>query len=173
MNRKIFLLAVLIISVIQLTCNINGFAQQLYFSPSDTIQIDQNKYTIRFHTGTTVSIMGGEWTKEQQNILLNSDTTYMSYSQFSPSIGFYFGGTFDYSVNQNFSIGVGLSVLQRRFQQHSQYNYYHPVSLYDEELTNKISYQTTYLNVPLQAKLSSLKRIKPYIGIGTGLLLSS
>lgn len=173
MKLIICLSAILGLLIIQLTCSKTCFAQELDPLRIESVDMDQSKYTIRFHMGTTGSLMAGEWAKEQQNILLNSDTTYLSYGQFKPSFGYYFGGSIDYSVNQNIGIGLGLTVLQRRFQQYSQYNYYHPMALYDEELTNEITYQTTYLNVPLRVKLTSLNRVRPFIGIGAGLLLSS
>ena len=165
--------SILCLLIIQLTCSKTGFAQELDHLLIESVDTDLSKYTVRFHMGTTGSLMAGEWAKEQQIILVNSDTTYLSYGQFKPSFGYYFGGNIDYSVNQNIGIGLGLTVLQRRFKQNSQYNYYHPMALYDEEMTNEITYQTTYLNVPLRIRLTSLKRVRPFVGIAAGLLLSS
>lgn len=173
MSRNLYLIGTTMLLVFLIIDSSSALAQQLDVLPTKTIHEDQSKYTIRFHTGATGSLMAGEWAKEQKSIILNSDSTYLSYGQFNPAFSIYFGGTVDYSLNQDINIVAGLTVLQRRFKQNSQYNYYHPTAQFDEELSNKITYHATYLKIPLRVKLNSLNRIKPFIGIGTNFLLSS
>ncbi|MEM9856528.1 MAG: porin family protein [Bacteroidota bacterium] len=172
MNYNLPLLVALSLMAL-LTINTYGLTQQLDTSSAETIQDTQSKYTIRIQIGATGSLMGGQWVKDQKSIVLNYDSTYLTYGQYKPAFGFYFGGILDYSINEKFSVSSGLLFTQRKFKENSQYNYYHPTAQFDENLSNKITYQTTHLNIPLRAKLNTINWIEPFIGIGINFPLSS